>query len=297
MRSRSFLSVSKLAFWLILPSILVIFPLIIYPIFSSLHLSFFTKELTNPFIGTPFVGLRNYIDILRDAAFWSSFWKTVYFTVVSISLEVVLGVAVSLLLNEKFAGRGVLRSLILVPWALPVTVNGIMWKWILNSSYGALNSLLYQLGLISSYRAWLSEPFMAMNMAIVAEVWKVTPLVVLLLLAALQTIPHQLYEAATVDGASAWRKFRHITLPLLQPTILIILVLRTLDAFKVFDLIFVMTRGGPANGTMVLSYFTYIRAFRFLNFGQGAALSYVITLFIGLIALLYTRVMRSDIEY
>ncbi len=162
-----------------------------------------------------------------------------------------------------------MRALVLVPWALPITIDAIMWKWIYNPTYGALNSLLYQLGLIANYRTWLSDPFTAMNMVIVADVWKTTPLVILLTLAALQTIPPTLYEAARVDGANAWRSFWAVTLPLLRPVLAIILVLRTMDAFKVFDIIYIMTSGGPSDGTKVIAYYTYLEAFSFLRQGRG----------------------------
>ncbi len=216
---------------------------------------------------------------------------------VSIAIELVIGVAIALLLNQNFKGRGLLRAIILIPWALPITIDAIMWKWILNPNYGALNSLLWQLGLIDSYRAWLSDPFGALNMVIVADIWKVTPLVVLLTLASLQTIPNALYEAAFVDGAGRWYSFWRITLPLLRPALAIILVIRTMDAFKVFDIIYIMTSGGPSDGTKVIAYYTYLEAFSYLRFGRGAALAYLMTLFIAIMAFIYVRLVSRETEY
>lgn len=285
------------AFFLILPAFAFIGIIIFYPMALSFYLSLFQVDLTRKGAGTPFVGFANYIDIFKSSYFWSSIGRTAYFTVVSIAIEMVLGLFVALLLNEKFRGRGILRSLLLLPWALPITVDAIMWKWIFNANYGAFNALLVQLGLIEKYQPWLTRPWSAMHCVIAADVWKVTPLVALLILAGLQTIPRELYEAAYVDGAGWFRTLWKITLPLLGPTMTVVLVLRTLDAFRVFDIVYVMTQGGPANATKVISFLTYQEAFKFLHFSRGAALSYIITLIVALLAYLYTQTMRRQIEY
>jgi ABC-type sugar transport system permease subunit len=209
----------------------------------------------------------------------------------------VAGIATAMLLNKEFFGRSLVRTLVLIPWALPITIDAIMWKWIFNPTYGAFNSLLLQLGIIDSYRVWLSTPFSAMNVVILADAWKVTPLVILLTLAALQTIPKELFEAAMIDGAGRWRSFLHVTLPLLVPTIVVTLVIRTVDAFKVFDIIYIMTSGGPSDGTKVIAFYTYQEAFSYLNFGRGSALAYLMTLFIGFMAFAYIRLIQKDIEY
>ena len=286
-----------LAWLLILPAFMVVFAFILLPIVRAFWMSLHIVDLKRPAFGQPFVGLGNYLDILQDPAFWAAVGRTSYFMVISITLEVILGVAVALLLNQQFKGRWLLRALVLIPWALPITIDAIMWKWIYNPSYGALNSLLYQLGLISSYRTWLSDPFTAMNMVIIADVWKTTPLVILLTLAALQTIPPTLYEAARVDGAGAWRSFWAVTVPLLRPTLAIVLVIRTMDAFKVFDIIYIMTSGGPSDGTKVIAYYTYLEAFSFLRQGRGAALAWLMTIFVGLMAFLYVRLVNRETEY
>lgn len=286
-----------LAWAMIVPAFIVVFALILMPVLRAFWMSLHIIDLKRPALGQPFVGLENYIDIFQDSFFWASVYRTVYFMVVSIAIELVLGIAVALLLHQEFKGRGFLRAIILIPWALPITIDAIMWKWILNPSYGALNSLLWQLGLIDSYRAWLSRPFEALNMVILADIWKVTPLVVLLVLAALQTIPTHLYEAAVVDGANRWYSFWHITLPLLRPALTIILVIRSMDAFKVFDIIYIMTSGGPSDGTKVIAYYTYLEAFSYLRFGRGAALAYLMTLFILVLAYFYVRMVNRETEY
>ena len=287
----------RLAWLLIAPSFIVVFALVLLPIVRAGWMSLHSINLKRPAQGQPFVGLDNYIEIFRDPSFWQSTGRTLYFLVVSISVEVVIGVAVAVLLNQEFRGRGLLRAIVLIPWALPITVDAMMWLWILNPTYGALNSLLWQLGLIDSYRTWLSSPWTAMNMVILADVWKVTPLVVLLTLASLQTIPPTLYEAAKVDGAGAWRSFWRITIPLLRPALAIVLVIRSMDAFRVFDIIYIMTAGGPSDGTKVISYYTYLEAFSFLRMGRASALAYLMTIVIILMAALYIRLVNRETEY
>lgn len=282
---------------LLLPSLVVVFGIVLYPLLRTLYISLF--DVTSAFPGSyPFVGLGNYMEALGRTEFWAAILRTAYFTLSTTLLEVVLGILLGLLLNVEFRGRWLLRSIVILPWALPTVVNGAMWRWIFNPAYGALNALLTQLHIIPEYRSWLGTPWMALNMVVVADVWKMTPLAAFFILAALQTIPRELYEAAWVDGAGRLRAFFSITLPLLVPTIVIILVLRTMEAFKVFDIIYVMTRGGPADGTQTIAYYTYVEAFSNQLFGYGAALAYVIALFILFFAIIYMRLLRrGEVEY
>jgi ABC-type sugar transport system permease subunit len=298
-RAHRYLERERALAWIfILPALLIVFALILAPIVRAFWMSLHIVDLKRPALGQPFVGLQNYIEILQNKYFWASIGRTLYFMFVSIAVEMVAGISVAMLLNQDFKGRGLLRTLILIPWALPITIDAIMWKWIFNPEYGAFNSLLFQLGLIAKYQTWLSDPMSALHVVIVADVWKVTPLVILLTLAALQTIPHELYEAAMIDGASRWRSFWNVTLPLLTPTLLIVLVVRTMDAFKVFDIIYIMTSGGPSDGTKVIAYYTYIEAFSFLHMGTGAALAYLMTFFIAILAFIYIRLMKNkEVEY
>ncbi len=281
---------------LILPAIIMVFAIVIYPLINALIQSFFDYNLARPNI-KPFIGLGNYLDVLKDNYFWKSLSSTIYFSIFSISLELVLGFIIALILNERFIGRWAVRTIIILPWAIPPVVNATIWKWMANSEYGSLNSVLYSLGIISKYKIWLSDPFWAMVIVIVADVWKYTPLVTLLFLAALQTIPGELYEAAKIDGASPFRRVINITIPYVKPTLIIVLILRTLEVFKVFDLVFVMTKGGPAFRTTFISYYVYLDTFTHLNIGRGSAIAYIVLLFMVILSYLYIRNLRSSDIY
>ena len=184
------------------------------------------------------------------------------------------------------------RALLILPWALPTIVNAMMWRLIYNPEFGSLNALLLQFGLIESYRSWLGVPGTAMNMVILADVWKNYPLIALIVLGALQTIPRDLYEAAAIDGASPWKRFLHITFPGILVPFSVALILRTIEAFKVFDIIYVMTRGGPADTTKTVSFFVYQESFSYLRAGSGAAYAVAVTLLSGLLIAAYVVVLR-----
>ena len=234
-RSRQ-LTQKQLAYILIVPAAVIIFAIVIYPLINSFIQTFYDYNLARPHLKR-FTGFGNYTDVLTDIYFWRSLLNTSYFAVFSISLELVLGFIVALILNEDFIGKWAVRTIIIIPWAIPPVVNATIWKWIANSEYGSLNSVLYSLGIIKEYRLWLSDPFWGIIIVIVADVWKYTPLVAILFLAALQTIPAELYEAAKIDGANAVKRVFNITIPYIKPAIIVVLILRTLEAFKVFDLI------------------------------------------------------------
>ncbi len=281
---------NKQAFLFIGPALLLIFAVVLYPLVYSFYVS-----LHNVFgLNFTFIGFQNYLDILESDFFWQATGRTLYFTVVTVALELFFGTLIALLLNEKFKGRGFMRGLVILPWALPTVVNGVLWSWIFDSNYGALNGLLKQFHLIKDYHFWLGTPFSAMNCVIVADVWKNTSMIALILLAALQTISNSYYEASKVDGANIFQRFFRITLPFLKPAMLVALVLRTMEAFKVFDIIYIMTKGGPANGTQVITYYTYLTSFQYVKFGYGSALSYLISVVILLLALFYIKVFRTE---
>ncbi len=267
-----------------------------FPMLYSLLLSLEKYNLTDP-DNVLFVGLGNYLTLFESSNFWSVMERTVLFTVISVALTMVLGLAFALILNERFHGRGVFRTLLLVPWVIPAVVVGIAWEWIFNSNYGVLNALLQQVGLIQEFRPWLGDPATAMPAVIVAKVWKEVPFASLLFLAGLQTIPADLYEASRIDGAGAWRSFLHITLPLLRPTILVVIVLQTMWTFRVFDIIFVMTNGGPMDTTNLAAFYTYLETFKYLHVGLGAALAYVVTAVIVAASVLYMRLVGTEVEY
>jgi len=289
------MSQKKLALILVIPAVVVIFGIVIYPLLNALYQSFFNTNLAYPLL-TKFIWLQNYLSVFKDIYFWKSLYNTVYFTIISMVLELIFGFIVALVLNEKFFMKWLVRTLIIIPWAIPPVVNATVWKWIANSEYGSLNSILKSLGIIKEYRIWLSDPFWSMMIIILADVWKYTPLVAIMLLAALQTIPEDLYEAAKIDGANSFRRTISITIPLIKPTIIVVLILRTFEAFKVFDLVFVMTRGGPAFKTTVVSYFTYLETFSQLNIGRGSAIAYIIVIFMSILSYLYIRSMKDNIN-
>ncbi len=282
---------------LIAPAALIMLVVTVYPLLRSFWISLLTWDLTRPTLGHPFAGLKNYAFVLQDPTFWQSAKSTLFFVVGAVSLEIVLGLALALLLNRDFIGKNIVRMLALLPWAIPAVVNGIMWKWILNPSFGALNGLLKSLGLIDQYVIWLGDPTLAMVMCILADVWKETPFIMLLFLAALQTIPKDLYEAARVDGASALQNLFHITIPLISPTLFVALSLRTIWALKSFDLIYTLTAGGPSGSTTVIGYYTYLKSFVSLNLGRGAAVAYLMTLVVLALVLLYQRALYREDRY
>ncbi len=297
-RVESFLS-GRLGFMLALftPSLLLISFTFLVPVLYALYLSLYKY---NPLFGSSeFLGLGNYLRIFSSGVFWNSLTVTVYFAFAAVLVEVLLGLLIALLLNRSFWGNSVLRAALILPWAVPWVINGIMWKWIYNPKFGALNGLLKQLGLISSYKVWLGDPFTAINMVVLADVWKETPFIALLLLAGLQTIPEHLYEAALTEGAGAWSQFWTITLPMLKPFLAIAVILRGIWAFKTFDLIYSLTQGGPSQSTNVLNFYIYTTSFSRLNFGYGSALSVLFTLLILVLCWLYFRAAyrtRSGLE-
>jgi len=263
---------------MIAPAAFVIFFVAAVPLVGVLWMSLYHHVLTNP-NNQPFVGLGNYTNQLGNPDFWAAVQRSVVFTVASTGIELVL--------------RWILRGLVILPWALPGVSNALMWRWIDQAQYGALNAALTQTGLTDSYINWLGDPHIAMFMVVIADVYKNTPLVALLILAALQTVPKEPIEAARVDGAGSFQIFRYITLSWIKPVILIALVLRTMDAFKVFDTIWIMTKGGPANSTQTIAIYAYQTAYNTYNFGGGAALGYLIALLIAVLAAIYIRLLRG----
>ena len=279
------------AWLLMLPLLVVMIAVIGWPMLATVRLSLTDARL----VGTAgqFVGLDNFAKMLAASNFQRALVTTSWFAVVSVTAEMILGVLAALLLNQQFYGRTILRALMILPWALPTIVNATLWRLIYNPEYGALNALLTQWGVIGGYRSWLGEPGSAMAALIVADCWKNFPLVALIALAALQAVPRDIIAAALVDGASAWKRFRFVILPYLAGPLMVALVLRTIEAFKVFDIIWVMTRGGPANSTRTLSILVYQEAFSFQRAGSGASLALIVTLIVTLLAVAYGVAVRK----
>jgi len=285
------------AYLLNAPSLIAIFLLAGYPIIYSAWISFHKYNLKRPRV-FDFIGLDNYSEILKSPEFWSALWITVQFTVLVVTLVAVLGVCIALLLNQRFPGRGVLRTLILLPWAIPPVVNGLMWQWIYDSKIGALNGLLMSIGAINEYRGWLSDPTSALLALVSADLWNTLPLAVILLLAALQRIPAELYEAARMDGAGHFQTFWYVTFPWLAQVLLVVLILQTLAAIRAFDIIYVLTGGGPGTATTTLTWQTYLTTFDSLDFGRGNAYAYTVSIITLGFAVIYFRVLyrRGDFE-
>ncbi|MDA8425439.1 MAG: sugar ABC transporter permease [Treponema sp.] len=287
------LSEQGFAFLLLTPAAVLILIVILLPLLITFGYTLINMNLLSAAKGR-FTGLANYASVLGASWFWSSLGRTLYFTFVSLVLETGLGLLFALLLAGSFPGVGVLRSLVILPWAIPTLVSGALWKWILHPDYGALNALLSWLGLIKEYHAWLGQPWLAMNMVILADVWKMAPYSAIFFLAALQFINKALYEAARIDGAGVFRRFRYVTFPHLMPTLLVVVVMRSMDKFKAFDLFYVMTKGGPANGTKVLTYDAYLRGFDNLNYSAAATISYVIAFLVLALTVIYLRLGKQE---
>ncbi len=286
---------ARSAWLLVLPALLIILGVSLWPIIYTFILSFYNVPQGINQVRT-FIGLQNYLSMLKDQLFWQTIGRTVYFTVVSVGLEMVIGMTVALLIHAHPPGWKVLRFALIIPWAVPTIVNGAIWRWIYSSDFGALNGLLSQLGLIKHYIPWLSLPNMAMPLVILADVWHMMPFVALILQAALATLPEELDEAAAVDGANAFRRFWSIRLPMLRPAILVALIARTVDAFRVFDIVYMITAGGPANKTLTITFLTYWNLFPWGKQGTGAALSFLISAFTLTMALIFIKFLYKPEE-
>jgi multiple sugar transport system permease protein len=267
----------------VIPALALLSLVTVYPVTYVLVLSL--QRRMPIFDISRFVGLDNYLFLLRDDRFWNALGNTAYFTALSVTVELLLGLGVALIMERRFRLKGIARAVILVPWAIPTVVSARMWEWIFNTDFGVLN---YLTGIRIN---WLGSPFWAMHAAVAVDVWKTTPFVAILLMAGLQAIPRDLYQAARVDGAGALAAFLHVTLPLLRPVILVVLLFRTLDAFRVFDAVYVLTGGGPANTTETLSIYAYRVLFQTLQFGYGSALAVTVFFFTGLISVGYISLL------
>mgnify|MGYP000386123790 CR=1 FL=1 len=282
----------RLAWILVAPSILVVVLVALYPLAQSFRLSF-----TNARFGSPrpavFVGFDNYIRLFTDNVFIAALQHTVTFTIFSVAIETILGVGIALIINSNFQGRGVVRTSMLIPWAIPTVVSSQLWRFMYNQDNGVINDILvYRLGILDKPVAWIANPATSLPAIIAVDVWKTTPFMALLLLAGLQIIPGDVYEAATVDGASKWQQFWQITLPLLKPALLVALIFRTLDAFRVFDVVFVMK--GAALDTITLAIYARQTMIDEQWLGRGAAASVVIFLCIAVLVVIYSRLVRVE---
>jgi ABC-type sugar transport system permease subunit len=285
-------SSNRIALFFLLPSFLFVGLFTLYPVFESFRLSFYRLILTLPWLGQKMVGWENYADLWTDPVAMQALQTTLIFVVVTVPSELLLGLGMALVMNEAFRGRGLLRAIVLIPWAIPTVVSSQMWRFIFNDRYGLFNFVLFG-GDTTRYLAPLADPHFALVAIMAAEIWKTAPFAALIILAGLQTIPEEVYEAASIDGAARWHKFRHITLPLIWPALLLALLFRTIDALRVFDLVFVMTQGGPADATNVLQFYGYKKTFAEGMIGYGSTIAVTVFLISLVLSFAYLRALKS----
>jgi len=284
---------TRLAWLLLVPSLAVVALVALYPLAKTVYQSFTDEEFL-ALTPTKWVGLQNYKDLWHDTLFRDSIWMTVKFTLITVTFEFALGLGIALVVNSSFKGRGLMRAVMLVPWAIPTVVAAQMWKWMLDDTFGVINDLGVRLHILSHSRAWISDPSTALGAVCAVDIWKTTPFVALLLLAGLQVIPRDLYEAAEVDGASMLQQFWKITMPLLKPAILVTLIFRTLDALRVFDVFYVFFGNRPDTQTMAIYDQSTIVGDGYV--GYGAAISVAIFLIIAVFVVIYMTLNRVTEE-
>ena len=266
-------SSQKMGIILITPSVFLICALLVYPVLYGVWLSFFKKHSFFP--DQRFVGLANYLYLLKDSEFWMSLWYGTYYSVSTIVLQIVVGLIAALILNEAFRGRNIVRGVVLFPYMIPTVVAIILWKWLLNNQFGLVNYLLLAVGIIDDPLSWMGKDHI-MTSLIIISVWEFFPFVVLSVLARLQTIPPVLYEAAKVDGAGAWGRFIHVTLPQLRNVLFVVILLRSIWMFTKFDTVWLLTQGGGAEKYIrTLPVFAYMRTFMYYQAGLGSTLAVI----------------------
>jgi len=291
----------------VLPALLGIFAVVLFPLLYSLWLSFTDVNVlrtSGPVIELfgvrvplfRWVGLQNYVTIFDDPLYWSSLWRTLYFVGAFVLEATLVGLGMALILNERFAGRPLMRSLLLIPWSLSRVVVGLLWIGILDFEFGAFNGLLYNLHLVDGSIAFFKDGFSALNVLVSVYAWNQAPFAALLFLAGMQSISTDLYSAAEVDGAGYWQRFRHLTLPALGPILFLVLVLATVNGFLMLDLTYVLTMGGPGHDTTTVSWLGFQTAFTFFKFGPGTAILYTLTALCLLLTLVYHRLILARFE-
>jgi multiple sugar transport system permease protein len=276
------------------PAALLIIIVVAYPICRTIGLSFVHESLATEFRST-FAGFANYARLFVDSRFHSSLWTTGLFTVISVAAEFLIGFLLALAVRSIARWGHVIRVIILTPWTLPTAVIALLWAWIFNDQFGVLNALGRQLGLFAPV-AWLAQPHTAMSAILVADIWKTTPFVFVILFAGLQNIPQDLYEAIEIDGGGAWAKLRYVTWPHMLPFVFVAVVFRMVQAFAIFDLVWVMTGGGPGGATETVSVYTYQTYMRYLDFGYGATLAVATVAILAVVALVLYRLLVRTYE-
>jgi trehalose/maltose transport system permease protein len=283
---------ARLAWWLLLPSLLVVALVALIPLLQTFYQSFTNERLAS---GRPvqFVGFKNYSDLLQDDQFLHAVGVTLLFTVLTVFMETLLGLGIALVVNSNFRGRGAMRAVMLIPWAIPTVVSAQIWKWMYNDIYGPFNDFLVQrVHVLTQNVAWIADPATAIVAIAAVDIWKTTPFMALLLLAGLQIIPTDIYEAADVDGANPVQQFISLTLPLLRPALVVALIFRTLDSLRVFDVFYVMF--GNRADTMTMAVYAQQYIVSFSDIGYGAAISVAIFLIIGVFVVTYVSIFKVE---
>jgi len=282
------------SYFFVIPSLIFISLFMLFPIAYNLIISFQNVTIMNLTGEREFVGLLNYINIFKDINFTVSLKNSFVFTAACLLLQFIIGFAFALFYNQKFPGRDLMRSLMLLAWMLPIVITATLFKWMLSNDYGIINYVLLSTGIIDQPILWLTEADTSLLSTVIGNVWIGIPFNMIILLSALQSLPEDLYEAAKIDGASRFQRFIHITIPLLKPTILILLMLGIVYTFKVFDLIFIMTAGGPVNSSTVLPLYAYQLAFQQFEFSMGAAVATVMFVILSVFASIYLWMIRKE---
>jgi trehalose/maltose transport system permease protein len=283
---------TRLAWLMMAPALVAVALVALYPLGDTIRQSFTNQQFLAGIEPTRYVGLDNYRELIHDTIFRHAIWVTVKFTAITVFFEFILGMIIALVVNSNFRGRGAMRAVMLIPWAIPTVVAAQMWKWMYDDVFGVYNDALVRTHLIDRPVSWISQPSTALGAVAAVDIWKTTPFVALLLLAGLQVIPRDLYEAADVDGASKWQQFWRITLPLLRPAILVALIFRTLDALRVFDVFYVFF--GSRFDTQTMAIFDQSTIVTSGNVGYGAAISVAIFLIIAMFVAIYVTVVRVE---
>lgn len=279
----------------VMPAALFLLAFMIYPVLFNIQISLYDMKAINLVCGdAPFVGLDNYRAVLTDPVFLDAARHSVAFTIGSILFQVGIGLALALFYNRPFPGSHLMRGLYLIAWTIPVVVTGAIFRWLLDGQFGVINWVLRTIGVMNEPIFWLSEPAYALGAVMFVNIWLGVPFNMVLLLADLQAIPHELYEAASIDGATRLSKLWYVTLPLLRPALLAVLLLGLIYTFRIFDLIWIMTRGGPVNATQVLPTLAYKLVFEQFIFGRGAAVLNLVFIILFVLSLGYLRVIRSE---
>ncbi len=284
--ARLFNDEKYLGLLLVVPALILLIIFSVYPVIRAFLMSL--RDL-DPMMDHGFVGLENYIELLTTDRLWGSLGATFFFGAGSIVSQLGLAMAVALALNKQFTGRSFVRALIIVPWAIPTAMSALMWKRFFHPIDGFINAGLRYIGLLEGDLSWFASPVLALIAVLIADAWKFTPLFIMIFLAALQAIPDHYYESAMIEGASSWQMFRHITVELIKPTIVVALIMKTIFVLHAFEQIYIMTGGGPGDATRILPFYAYQEVFAYLNYGKGAAVAFLLFLLTLILTVIYYR--------